>query len=199
MPSIESIASSRVRLSIASLITIRPRTLTELAELTGVSVQAVLKHLARLDREGLVGRSSLGQGEHLRQRKLYSLKTAGVEGYAHKDIIVAALTSPRPAAGTAPGRYSELEGLAEEVIFRRARMRDVLKRLERAIGEVAEEEARLRGAIEGVGLSPEDKQIAAVIFTEDDAQSAKTVLRKHFGCPDPEAAVAEVVGKLGGK
>lgn len=197
MPSIEVIASSRVRLTVASLLTVRPRTLTELSELTGVSVQAVLKHLAKLDAEGLLAHASLGPGELLRPRKLYSLRTRGVEGYAHEDMIVAALTRPSPAGEPATG-YEDMEGLAEEVIFMRARMRDVLKRLERTIGEVAEEEARLRGSIEGAGLTPEERQIAYVVFTEDDAERAREVLRTHFGCSDPEAAVARVVGKLRG-
>jgi len=196
MPSIELVASSRVRLTVASLLTVRPRTLTELSQLTGVSVQAVLKHLAKLDGEGLVGNSNLGPGEFLRPRKLYSLESRGVEGYSREDTIVAALTNPRPAASEQATGYSVLERLAEDVIFGRARMRDVLKRLERTIGEVAEEEARLRRAIERAELTPEERQIAYVVFTEDDAERARDVLRAHFGCSDPEAAVARVVRKL---
>ena len=44
---IEQIASSRLRLKIASLLSSRPATLSELSVLTGISVQGVLKHLKK--------------------------------------------------------------------------------------------------------------------------------------------------------
>ena len=40
------VVSSKARLIIADLVSRRPRTLRELSQVTGISVQGVLKHLA---------------------------------------------------------------------------------------------------------------------------------------------------------
>ncbi len=203
VPSIESLASSRVRLSIALLLTVRPRTLTELSESTGVSIQAVLKHAKKLQEEGLLAETIFATGRHLHRRKLYSMKE-GVEGFARGDMLVAAFTpsekgmvEAEEARGTASG-YSLLESLSEEVIFSRASLRESIKKLERTISRVAESQRRLMEAIsEQEALTSEEKHIAYLYFTEDSEIRVKDVLRRHFGCADPETALGDVLAKLG--
>ena len=206
VPSIESVASSRVRLSIALLLTVRPRTLTELAEGTGVSIQAVLKHTKKLDEEGLLGETTLATGRHLRRRKLYSMKGKGVEGFSRADMLVAAFTPAGREGGEAeeakgPGsRYLVLESLAEDVIFSRASLRDSIKKLERSVSRLSDSQDRLAKKISGQRtLTSEEKHIAYLYFTEDSESRVKDVLRRHFGCADPDAALADVLAKLRGK
>ena len=80
MVKIEEIASSRARLTIASLLSSRPRTLGELAEVTGMSVQGVLKHLKKLAEKGIVKEWKMPRGRHLRPRKLYFIESRKVAG-----------------------------------------------------------------------------------------------------------------------
>ncbi|MDA4117942.1 MAG: winged helix-turn-helix transcriptional regulator [Thaumarchaeota archaeon] len=205
MPSIEPIASSRVRLTVALLLTVRPRTLTELAESTGVSIQAVLKHTKKLEEEGLLASTILGAGRYVRRRKLYSMKKR-VEGASSETMLVAAFAPSdreRPDAEATEEPYSEylvLERFAEDVVFSRANLRESLKRLERAISRLAESQDTLTRAIVGRrSLTSEEKHIAYLYFTEDSESRVKDVLKTHFGCADPKAALTDVLTKLGGK
>ena len=91
LATIEDIANSRVRLTIASLISSRPRTLGELAETTGISVQGVLKHLSRLSASGMVKTKNLPSGRYLRPRKLYFIEDRRVANYSEGEMIVATL------------------------------------------------------------------------------------------------------------
>jgi predicted transcriptional regulator len=204
VPGIESVASSRVRMSIALLLTVRPRTLTELAELTGVSIQGVLKHTKRLERDGLLAETALPKGRYLRRRKLYSMNR-GVEGFSREDLLVAAFTpsAPEERANEAAARLSEyslLESLSEEVIFSRSSLRESVNRMERAISRVAESQSMLNESIsEQRSLTDEEKHIAYLYFTEDTKSRVEDVLKTHFGCSDPEAALDDVLAKLRGR
>jgi predicted transcriptional regulator len=195
-----------VRLSVALLLSVRPRTLSELAESTGGSIQAVLKHTKKIEEEGLLAETILGTGRYLRRRKLYSMKNKGVEGFARGDVLVAAFT-PREREGRGAedtkgpnSGYPLLESLAEDVIYSRANMRESIKKLDRAISRVAESQDRLARTIsEQHSLTGEEKHIAYLYFTEDSESKVKEVLKTHFGCADPGDALGAVLTKLGGK
>jgi predicted transcriptional regulator len=194
---IEEIANSRVRLTIASLISARPRTLGELAETTGISVQGVLKHLGKLSQGGLVKTRNLPRGKHLNARKLYYIEGRRVADYSEGDMIVATLGPDEPVEAVEPedpGR--ELDGLAQDVILLRRRVRELASRLKRMSEEMTENEARIAGLIEGLMLTPEEKQIAYLIFGDDRPETARRIMKEHYGCRDPESAVRELTSKL---
>lgn len=199
MASIEDIANSRVRLTIASAISSRPRTLGELAEVTGISVQGVLKHLNRLSESGILKTRSLPSGRYLRPRKLYFIDSRRVANYSEGEMIVATLgeqTGSRELRVEDP--YAELDGLAQDVIVMRRRARELSARMKRMIDEVTENESRIALLIEGLRLSPEEKQIARLIFGDDGPEQARRILREYYGCQNPESAIQDVVEKLAG-
>ena len=197
MASIEDIANSRARLTIASLISSRPRTLGELAETAGISVQAVLKHLGKLSEAGIVKSKSLPSGRYLRPRKLYYIESRRVADYSRGDMILATL-GLRALEGEVEARdaYAELDSLAQDIILLQRRARDLSERMNRLIAEVTEDESRMSRLIEGLKLSPEEKQIAYLIFGEDGPEQARRTLRRHYGCQNPEAAIQGVVARM---
>src|SRR5580692_8731580 len=176
MPAIEEIAISRARLTIASLISSRPRTLGELAEETGISVQGVLKHLKKLSEAGMLKVKNIPAGRYLRPRKLYFIDTRRVADYSRGEMIVATLgeelegigssgSGTEPTAAIDP--YAELDRLAQDIILLRRRARELSIRMKRMTEEVTENESRIAKLIEGLSLSPEEKQIAYLIFGDD--------------------------------
>ena len=126
MAAIEDIANSRARLTIASLISSRPRTLGELAETTGISVQGVLKHLKRLSESGILKEKSLPSGRYLRPRKLYYIDTRRVADYSQGGMIVATLGNETVTGDLkVDDPYRELDRLAQDVILVRRRAREL--------------------------------------------------------------------------
>jgi len=204
VPAIEEIANSRARLTIASLISSRPRTLGELAETTGISVQGVLKHLKKLSEAGMLKMKSLPAGRYLRPRKLYYIDTRRVADYSRGDMIVATLgdevndgddTGELMAAGDP---YAELDTLAQDIILLRRRARELSIRMKHMTEEVTENESRIAKLIEGLPLRPEEKQIAYLIFGDDRPEQARRILKEHYGCHNPEAAIKDVAEKIRG-
>src|SRR5580693_7238848 len=88
LTSIEAVASSKVRLKLANLLSSRPATLGELSSLAGISVQGVLKHLTKLRDEGIVHQEPMKGGKYLRPRKLYFADTRKVSDYSEGDLLV---------------------------------------------------------------------------------------------------------------
>jgi predicted ArsR family transcriptional regulator len=199
LAAIEEIANSRVRLTIASLISSRPRTLGELAEDTGISVQGVLKHLGKLSESGILETRSLHSGRYLRPRKLYYIGTRRVADYSQGDMIIATLgEEARDGEPKADDAYAELDGLAQDIIVLRRRARELSERMKRTIEQVTESESRMARLIDGLDLSPEEKQIAYLIFGDDRPEQARRTLRKHYGCQNPEEAILGVTRRIRG-
>jgi predicted ArsR family transcriptional regulator len=203
VPAIEEIANSRARLTIASLVSSRPRTLGELAETTGISVQGVLKHLKKLSEAGMLKVKSIPAGRYLRPRKLYYIDTRRVADYSRGDMIVATLgeelgddDTGEPMSPADP--YAELDRLAQDIILLRRRARELAIRMKHMTEEVTENESRIARLIEGLQLSPEEKQIAYLIFGDDRPEQARRILKEHYGCHNPEEAIEDVAGKIRG-
>jgi predicted transcriptional regulator len=200
---IEEIASSRARLTIASLLSSRPRTLGELAAVTGMSVQGVLKHLKKLADAGILKEWTMPRGRHLRPRKLYFIVSRKVADYSQNDVLVATLGGVRPVelsqeAGASGARkaYEELDSLAQDVIILRRRVRELARKTSRMVDEVVDSESRITALIGALDLTEEEKQIAYLIFGEDGPDRARAILREHYGCSDPEAAINDVVRRI---
>lgn len=199
MVDIEEFASSAVRLNIASILSSRPATLSELAAATGISVQGVLKHLNKLSRAGVLEEKTMSRGRYLRSRKLYSLKGRRVADYSEGDLLVATLgRAPEEPILRVGDAYQELDSLAQDVIILRRRARELSQRMRRVLEEITEDDGRMGGVIEGLGLLPDEQQIAYLIFAEDAPENARATLREHYGCDDPDAAMRAVSAKIKG-
>lgn len=201
MTRIEEIASSRARLTIASLISSRPRSLSELAEVTGISVQGALKHLKKLSEAGILEEENMPQGEYLRPRKLYFIRSRKVEDYSQEDVLIATLGRAELEEGSELGRtnrnvYQQLDELAQDVIVSRRRVRELSKRMQRLIEELADAESRVSALISSLDLTRDEKQIAYLIFGDDPPERVSAILREHYGCTDPAAAIREVSQKI---
>jgi predicted transcriptional regulator len=200
---IEEIASSRARLTIASLLSSRPRTLGELAEATGMSVQGVLKHLRKLDDAGILKEWTMPRGTHLRPRKLYFVEGRKVADYSQDGVIVATLGDARAGGNVrgektavAGGSYDELDALAQDVMILRRRVRELSRKTSRMVDQVVDAETRITELVGALDLTEEERQIAYLIFGEDEPERARAILKEHYGCPDPEAAIRDVVRKI---
>jgi predicted ArsR family transcriptional regulator len=191
---IEELTASKARLTIASLLSIRPRTLGELAETTGISVQGVLKHLVILRRHGLLREIRLKRNEYLRVKKLYSIDNRKIGDYSEDDLMIAHMVrSIGEIEADSSSIYLELENLAEEILFLQRKVRDYAKKMGRIITELASIRLRLASIIDSIELREEEKQIAKVLFTEDSLNEAKNMLSKHYGCKDAGEAIDKTV------
>ncbi len=197
MTAIEEIVSSRARLTIASLLSSRPRTLGELAETTGMSVQGVLKHLKILSRLGILRTKNLSSGRYLRSRKLYYIDSRRVADYSEGDMTVAVLgreIATEPARVDDPS--AELDRLAQDVILMRRRAEELAERMRRTTEEVTEDESRISRIIEGLDITTEEKQITYLSFGDDRPEKVRRILREHYGCRNPDEAINGVAMRL---
>ncbi len=195
---LESITSSHHRLMIGQLISTRPRTLRELAERTGISIQGVLKHLEKLKKMGLIEQRTLSPRKYLAVRKAYSLKGSNLGDFSRGSLMIVNLSAERmeEELGAAKDVYADLNGMAEELLIQGRRIKDQARRLQRMIDEFSATESRLKRSVESLDLDPEEKLIAETVLTEDTMESAATVLSKFYGCRSPDQAIRDVVAKV---
>lgn len=191
---LKSVVSSRVRLRIADLLSSRPRTLRELASLTGISVQGVLKHLGKLEELGLASRQRVRAGE-MGVRKVYSAKGTHIGDYSAGDLTVVKLSRyrPRPVTSTDPVR--ELEEVSEGLLLQKRRIRDSSRRLRRLIDELVEDQARMEGLITSLDLTDEERLIIQTAFSEESLEEAEKALKEHHGVADARRALEKALSK----
>jgi DNA-binding transcriptional ArsR family regulator len=197
----EAILSSKARLRVVGLVSLRPRSLRELADLTGISVQGVLKHLTRLKSLGMVDELKL-KTRSLPVRKLYTIKDIRVGDFSQGDMTVVKLSRPPERAAEAADPAGELDALAADAIVERRRIREQARRLGRAIDELVATEARIAGLVRGLTLEEEDKLLLHTLFTEESMEEAESALRADYGLREPRRALEKAVSrakKLGKK
>lgn len=198
---LEEVVSSKARLRIVDLLSVRPRTLKELADLNGISVQGVLKHITRLEKLGLISETKV-DASALRVRKVYSMKGVRIGDFSYGGLTVVKMSTSteRPAHSDEPLR--ELELLAADTLVERRRIRDQARRLGRMIDELANTEARIHGLVEGLGTDDQDRLLLSAAFTEESLEEAEKVLSEHFGLREPRRALEKALSrarKLGKK
>jgi predicted transcriptional regulator len=194
---LEQIVSSGPRLTIAALLSQRPRCLQELSAKTGISIQGVLKHIAKLQGMGLVQWTTLEAGVYLRPRKLYFIRGKRIDGVSREGLILAHLSNQPEVSGARPKDvYNELEGFAEEVLFLRRRISEQSRKLERMLDELAMNEFALNSIVAGLSLTEEERQVAMIIFTESSLDDRKSVLSEYYGCVNSAEAVKAVESTL---
>jgi predicted transcriptional regulator len=188
------VVSSRTRLKVANLVSIRPRPLGELSAATGISIQGVLKHLRKLEGLGLVEETSV-RSPDLAVRKVYTAKGMKLGDFSSGDLTLVKLSEKPSAPVEEPDRPLDLEYLAEEAILQRRRVRDQARRLGRMIDDLVEDESRIKVALESIDLSDTERLILQVLFTEESIEEGERVLVEHFGLQDGKKSIEKALSK----
>lgn len=172
----------------------RPRSLGELAAVTGISIQGVFKHLRKLEELGLVEEKNV-RSPGLEVRKVYTAKGARLRDFSTGSLTLVKLSENLSASAKEPDQPSDLEYLAEEAILQRRRVRDQARRLGRMIDDLVEDESRIRAELESMDLSDTERLILQVLFTEESLAEGERVLLKHFGLHDVKKSIEEALNK----
>jgi predicted transcriptional regulator len=179
---LEEVLSSKARLKIMDAVSVRPRTLGELADISGISVQGVLRHLGRLVGVGLVEEEGLERAAP-KARRVYAAASARVRDYSTAGFVVVKSTE-EPGGRARKPRGEDLERSAGELLFKRRRIREEVRKLGRMIDEAADEQEDLAAAISSLPLTPAERLIVRVVLTEDTADDGARVLRRYYGLDD---------------
>jgi DNA-binding transcriptional ArsR family regulator len=190
------VISSPTGLKVASLVSVRPRTLGELSELTGISIQGVLKHLKRFQRLGLVEVRKLPKGG-MAVRKVYSSRNLLVGDFSMGDLTIVKLSKNVPRMIVSKDPLGQLEYLAEDALIQRRRIREQARKLGRLIDELVGDEAGIRATLESTELEPSERLILQTLFTEDSFAEGERVLSRHYGLKDGRRSIDKALAKAG--
>ena len=180
---IDEVLVQGARLKIADAVSVRPRTLTELADLTGISVQGVLKHLKRLGGLGLV-EERRAPASVTKARRVYVARNASVGDYSGKDLAIVKLSKATRPEKRRHLKNQDLESLAADVLFQRRRIRDQARKLGKMIDRLVEEEELLNGALEAGPFTDDERLILQNLLTEETIEDGVRVLSKYYGIED---------------
>ena len=170
-------------MKIADALSQRPRTLGELAYITGISVQGVLRHLRRLEKLGLVEERKLSASVP-KARKVYANKGAIVEDYSSGDLTIAKVIERWRGPRRIQKPATDLESMSADVLLMRRRVKEETKKLGRLIDEVAEGQDALDEALANMTLSEEERLVLGVILTEETVEDGVSSLSRFYGIED---------------
>ena len=191
---ISEVVSSRTGLRIADLVSRRPRTLNELGDLTGFSIQAVLKHLKKLEGLGLVeGRKVRGSGVSV--RKVYYPGKLRVGDFSGGELVVVKLSEPASFRTRAKDAEEEMELLAEEALVQRTRIAEQVRKLGRMIDDLVDVEESLGGILESLSLGDDERLILYALFTEDTLEEGVRVLSRYYGLKEGRKSIDKALAK----
>ena len=194
----EEVLSSKARLTIMDAVSVRPRTLGELSDISGISVQGVLRHLRRLEELGLVEEMGLSRAAP-KARRVYAAASSRVRDYSMGGFTVVKATAE--LEGEPAARVRDLERAAGDLLILRRRIREEARRLGRLIDEAADEQEELAAAVRSLPLPPAEKLMLEVVLTEDTVEEGAAVLSKYYGLSDRRSLeralkkARQVVGK----
>ncbi len=191
---LEAIVSSKARLQIADLVSTRPRTLRELADFTGISIQGVLKHLDKLNGLGLIAEKRVSGGS-LPVRKLYAIKGVRVGDFSYGGLTVVKMSRSIGKAVGSENPVPELESLAADAIVQRRRIRDQARRLGRMIDEFVDTETRIEGLVRSLDVKDDERLLIQTAFTEESLEEAERTLREHQGLKDARRALEKALSR----
>ncbi len=180
---LSEVLSSRVKLKVESALAVRPRTLGELAALTGITVQGVLRHLKRLQEVGLVEERKVPAFAS-KARRLYAAKSSSLGDYSVGSLVVVKGTEKWPFEGGGRRAAADVEKMAGDILLQRRRVRDAAKRLGRMIDELSDEQQGLATSLALMPLSAEEKLILEVLLTEETLEEGVAVLSNYYGIED---------------
>jgi predicted transcriptional regulator len=182
------------RLTIADLLSRRPRTLKELADKTGISMQGVLKHLDKLESLGILEKRSIS-GAEISARKLYSIKKVHVEDFSTGDLTIVNFSKEGPPTQTSRSPMKDLEALAFDSIVLRRQIKEKARRLQRSIGRLAENEEKLKSIVESLDLDDGERLILQTAYTEETLDDAEKSIRATHNITDPRRSIDRVISK----
>jgi DNA-binding MarR family transcriptional regulator len=188
----ETLLSSQTRLRIAELISRRPRTLRELARLTGLSIPGVLRHIEAMSKAGLILEERV-KVRMLSARKLYSLKDMRVVDFSVGDLTIFKVAMAKSAK---ENDAQDIDSLAMEIFVGRRRIGEKARRLARAIDELVENEEMLAKGIDSLELTDEERLILLTLYTEETADDAERVLTRVQGVRDARRSIDEALSKV---
>jgi predicted ArsR family transcriptional regulator len=177
----EEVLSSRAKLRVLDALSVRPRTLVELSDVAGISVQGVLRHLRRLSELGMVEERSLSRVSP-KARLVYSATSSRIRDYSTPGFAVVRATAAVPGAGGA--RVRDLERAAGEQLILRRRIKEAARKLGRMIDDAADQSDDLEAAMDGLPLSREERLMVGVVLTEDTMEDGVKVLSRYYGLDD---------------
>ncbi|MDV3244135.1 MAG: winged helix-turn-helix domain-containing protein [Nitrososphaerales archaeon] len=191
---LEAIVSSKARLQIADLVSTRPRTLRELADFTGISIQGVLKHLDKLNGLGLIAEKRVSGGS-LPVRKLYAIKGVRVGDFSYGGLTIVKMSRSIGKAVGSENPVPELESLAADAIVQRRRIRDQARRLGRMIDDFVDTETRIEGLVRSLDVKDDERLLIQTAFTEESLEEAERTLREHQGLKDARRALEKALSR----
>ena len=177
------ILSSPARLTIMSAVSNRPRTLGELAYLTGISVQGVLRHLQRLSKLGLIKELKI-EPTTPKARIVYESDKILVGDYSSPDLVMVKVTDMGIPEELGRLKSQDLETLSGDLIVLRRRVREEARRLSRLIEEHLDSHEALVAAIDSADLGEEERLMLKVILTEETVEDGIKVLSRYYGLKD---------------
>lgn len=192
---VDEVLSSRTRLKIEHLISIRPRTLAELADLTGISIQGVLKHLSKLRSMDLVEERSLGGGG-TSVRKVYRAKSYLLGDYSTPELTVVKLSRRGRESPAEAAPKADLESMVEETMLMRRRVKEEVRRLGRLIDELVDGQVRLERAVRSVSVDEGERVVLEALFTEESMDAGLDLLAKYYGLKGGRRSIDRVLSKV---
>lgn len=180
---LSQVLSSRIRLKIEDAVSTRPRTLGELASITGISVQGVLRHLKLLESLGLVEERPL-RPRTPKARTVYVAKSVLMGDYSTPGLTVVKSTEMTPVAISQRKGAPNLEMIAGELLIRKRRIRDETRRLGRMIDEYVGEKGALVATLDKMKLDSRQRLILTVLLTEEIREDGMKVLASYYGVKD---------------
>lgn len=196
---LDELLSSGPRLKIADAVSVRPRTLGELADLTGISVQGVLRHLKRLAELGVIEERTLSPSTP-KARRVYASKEFRVGDFSAPGLTVVKKTRRLRGGGQRHPPERDLEEAAADLLVRKRRVRDEVRRLGRMIDGLVEDEESLEAALDEVGGDGLRRLILDVLLTEETVGEGEKALSRYYGIFDRrsiEGALAKVKRSAG--
>ena len=179
----EEVLSSKARLRIMDAVSLRPRTLRELSDISGISVQGVLRHVKRLAELGLVEERGLSRAAP-KARLVYAAKSSRVRDYSTGGGFTVVKSTEGAADHSEKGSVRDLERASGDLLILRRRIREEARKLGRLIDEAADGQEDLASAIRALPLSAAERLILEVLLTEDTLQDGEEVLSKYYGLED---------------
>lgn len=173
------IIGSGTRLRLLELLCVRARSLSELASDLGVTQQAIMKHIAMLERNGLVQQIKVGKKS--RVRKVYALSGPLSMGYVFRDnILCLYIGSNGHSAKSASNILELLKNVEYERSLLRIRTKVLANRLRSLVEEDLNKQAEIHNTVKNLKLSP-IQAVALLCSSTIDSEKQFEQASKAFG------------------
>lgn len=171
------IIGSGTRLRLLELLCTRARSLNEMASNLGVTQQAVMKHMAILERNGLVQQIKTGKKSHV--RKVYALSGPLSMGYVFRDNILCLYIGSNGRTRSVSKVMESPKKIEYDRSLLRIRLKVLANRLRNILEADLEKQAEIYNTIKNLKLSPIQTialQCSSAIDSEKQLEQASKAL-----------------------